>query len=88
MCNADGDFLLVPQLGVLRVQTEFGWLVVPPGHCDTVRMLTGIHAAKLLCFDVLAQHCLMMGHAVRSLGELFVPFFELFVPFLSYLCHF
>lgn len=30
MCNADGDFLIVPQLNVLHVKTEFGELNVKP----------------------------------------------------------
>lgn len=31
-CNADGDFLLVPQKGRLRITTEFGKLQVSPGE--------------------------------------------------------
>lgn len=31
-CNADGDFLIVPQLGTLDVQTELGLLFVQPGE--------------------------------------------------------
>jgi len=30
--NSDGDFLIVPQTGVLDFQTEFGWLRVAPGE--------------------------------------------------------
>jgi homogentisate 1,2-dioxygenase len=26
--NSDGDMLIVPQKGALRVQTEFGWMFV------------------------------------------------------------
>jgi len=29
-CNSDGDLLIVPQLGALSLQTEMGWLFVPP----------------------------------------------------------
>ncbi|CAK0749149.1 hypothetical protein CVIRNUC_001888 [Coccomyxa viridis] len=31
-CNADGDFLIVPQQGALRVRTEFGMMDVAPGE--------------------------------------------------------
>ena len=31
-CNADGDFLLTPQLGTLDVQSEMGMLYVQPGE--------------------------------------------------------
>ena len=36
MANADGDFLIVPQLGELRVKTEMGTMRVPPGHVCVV----------------------------------------------------
>jgi len=32
MYNSDGEMLVVPQEGALKVQTELGWLDVPPGH--------------------------------------------------------
>jgi len=31
-CNSDGDMLVVPQQGALRIQTELGWLHVEPGE--------------------------------------------------------
>ncbi len=31
-CNADGDLLIVPDSGPLRIRTEFGWLAVRPGE--------------------------------------------------------
>ncbi|KAH7134424.1 RmlC-like cupin domain-containing protein [Dactylonectria macrodidyma] len=31
-CNADGDFLITPQLGIIDVQTELGRLFVQPGE--------------------------------------------------------
>jgi homogentisate 1,2-dioxygenase len=34
--SADGELLFVPQAGTLRLQTEFGWLDVPPGHVALV----------------------------------------------------
>ena len=40
MCNADGDFLIVPQLGGLMVTTEFGILSVEP--CEIVVIPRGI----------------------------------------------
>eukprot|EP01098_Paradermamoeba_levis_P016930 TRINITY_DN942_c0_g1_i1.p1 TRINITY_DN942_c0_g1~~TRINITY_DN942_c0_g1_i1.p1 ORF type:complete len:431 (-),score=97.56 TRINITY_DN942_c0_g1_i1:139-1431(-) len=35
--NSDGDFLIVPQQGKLELQTEFGWLEVPPGEIAVVQ---------------------------------------------------
>ncbi|KAK3271651.1 hypothetical protein CYMTET_20015 [Cymbomonas tetramitiformis] len=32
LCNADGNFLIVPQHGTLRVATEMGLLEAPPGY--------------------------------------------------------
>ena len=40
MCNADGDFLIVPQQGTLAVYTEFGNLLVKP--CEIVVIPRGI----------------------------------------------
>jgi len=31
-CNSDGDFLIVPQGGALRITTEMGKMLVPPGE--------------------------------------------------------
>ncbi|RDW93514.1 uncharacterized protein DSM5745_00836 [Aspergillus mulundensis] len=35
-CNTDGDFLIVPQLGSLDIQTELGMLYVQPGEICVV----------------------------------------------------
>ena len=35
--NSDGDFLIVPQLGTLDIQTEFGHLEVPPNHICVIQ---------------------------------------------------
>jgi homogentisate 1,2-dioxygenase len=35
--SADGDFLLVPQLGTLDIQTEFGWLEVRSGEIAVIQ---------------------------------------------------
>jgi len=43
MINSDGDFLIVPQTGVLRVQTEMGWLRVEP--CEIAVLPRGIRFA-------------------------------------------
>lgn len=37
LSNADGDMLIVPQQGELRITTEFGVMAVPPGHCAVVQ---------------------------------------------------
>jgi len=39
--NSDGDFLIVPQHGTLHVRTEFGMMVVSPGHICVVQR--GMH---------------------------------------------
>jgi homogentisate 1,2-dioxygenase len=31
-CNADGDFLVCPQQGILDIQTEFGMIFLQPGE--------------------------------------------------------
>jgi len=36
LCNADGDLLVVPQEGALRLETEFGPLDCPPRHVVVV----------------------------------------------------
>jgi len=35
--NSDGDMLIVPQQGALDIQTEFGWLYVPPGFIAVIQ---------------------------------------------------
>ncbi|KAI8048992.1 homogentisate 1,2-dioxygenase-like protein [Syncephalis plumigaleata] len=35
--NADGDLLIVPQQGRLEIQTEFGWLDVPPNQICVIQ---------------------------------------------------
>jgi homogentisate 1,2-dioxygenase len=37
LANADGDLLLVPQMGELRVTTEMGVMWVPPGRGGEIR---------------------------------------------------
>jgi homogentisate 1,2-dioxygenase len=37
LCSADGDFLIVPQLGVLLLTTEFGRMRVGPGEVCVVQ---------------------------------------------------
>ncbi len=50
MANADGDFLIVPQLGALRLTTEFGLLDVAPGEIAVVqrgmRFSVALHGAQ------------------------------------------
>jgi homogentisate 1,2-dioxygenase len=36
-CNSDGDFLIIPQLGRLDIQTEFGHLMVHPGELTVIQ---------------------------------------------------
>lgn len=35
--NADGDMLIVPQLGRLDIQTEFGHMMVRPGEICVIQ---------------------------------------------------
>ena len=49
MCNADGDLLIVPQQGSLRISTEFGKLHVKP--CEIVVIPRGIKFAVNLDLD-------------------------------------
>mmetsp|Transcript_28113 Transcript_28113/g.45585 ORF Transcript_28113/g.45585 Transcript_28113/m.45585 type:complete len:467 (-) Transcript_28113:204-1604(-) len=35
--SSDGDFLIVPQLGTLLIQTEFGWMSVAPGEMCVIQ---------------------------------------------------
>jgi homogentisate 1,2-dioxygenase len=35
--NSDGDWLIVPQQGVLDIQTEFGMLFVQPGEICVIQ---------------------------------------------------
>ena len=37
MCNSDGDLLIVPQTGALRLKTEMGLLTVAPGEICVVQ---------------------------------------------------
>uniref|UniRef100_A0A061RTT2 homogentisate 1,2-dioxygenase n=1 Tax=Tetraselmis sp. GSL018 TaxID=582737 RepID=A0A061RTT2_9CHLO len=37
MCNADGDFLIVPQLGALNIITECGLISIAPGEIAVVQ---------------------------------------------------
>lgn len=37
LANADGDFLIVPQLGALLITTEFGRLHVAPGEICVIQ---------------------------------------------------
>lgn len=46
LCNNDGDFLILPQLGRLNIQTELGWLMVRPGELAVIQ--AGIRFRVLL----------------------------------------
>lgn len=61
-CNSDGDLLIVPQMGSLRVVTEFGKLDVRPGEIVVVQR--GMHfAVELLDGDARGYICeLYEGH--------------------------
>eukprot|EP01004_Peranema_trichophorum_P003565 NODE_2547_length_1553_cov_52.639860_g2193_i0.p1 GENE.NODE_2547_length_1553_cov_52.639860_g2193_i0~~NODE_2547_length_1553_cov_52.639860_g2193_i0.p1 ORF type:complete len:447 (-),score=86.72 NODE_2547_length_1553_cov_52.639860_g2193_i0:161-1501(-) len=37
LCNSDGDFLIVPQQGALRIKTEYGLLKVNPGEICVIQ---------------------------------------------------
>ncbi len=38
MYNADGDYLIVPQEGVLNIRTEFGCLMVKPKEICVIQV--------------------------------------------------
>jgi homogentisate 1,2-dioxygenase len=40
-CNTDGDFLIVPQLGILDIQTEMGKIFVQPGEICVIQRGVG-----------------------------------------------
>ncbi len=63
--NLDGDFLVVPQEGALRIQTELGWLHAAPG--EIVVLPRGIR------FRVLIPD----GRARGFVGELFNGHYQL-----------
>mmetsp|Transcript_12345 Transcript_12345/g.37170 ORF Transcript_12345/g.37170 Transcript_12345/m.37170 type:complete len:389 (-) Transcript_12345:190-1356(-) len=63
LANADGDLLIVPQQGELRITTEFGVLAVPPGHIAVVQRgmrfsvaLQGGGAARGYVLEVYGGH--------------------------------
>ncbi|CAL5222549.1 g4929 [Coccomyxa viridis] len=63
-CNADGDFLIVPQLGALKIQTEFGIMVVSPGEICVIQC--GMR------FSVALVHGTARGYMLEVYGSHFV----------------
>ena len=63
-CNADGDFLLVPQRGRLRLVTEFGRLDVAPQEIAVIPR--GVH------FRVELTDATAYGYVCENYGEHFV----------------
>ncbi|KAL3426720.1 homogentisate -dioxygenase [Phlyctema vagabunda] len=63
-CNADGDFLLCPQLGTLDVQSEMGLLYVQPGEIIviprgvrfSIKLGSGSEAARGYITEVWGSH--------------------------------
>ena len=42
MYNSDGDFLIVPQTGVLHITTEFGKMDVAPNEICVIQQVTSL----------------------------------------------
>ena len=53
MYNSDGDFLFVPQLGDLKVTTEFGRLLVQPNEICVIQQ--GMRLVRKKCFFLTIQ---------------------------------
>jgi homogentisate 1,2-dioxygenase len=64
LCNADGDFLVLPELGALSVVTELGVLDVDPG------ML--VILPRGLRFSVLLRDGVARGYVAEAFGRPFV----------------
>eukprot|EP01112_Ceratiomyxa_fruticulosa_P010897 TRINITY_DN2906_c0_g1_i1.p1 TRINITY_DN2906_c0_g1~~TRINITY_DN2906_c0_g1_i1.p1 ORF type:complete len:436 (-),score=59.24 TRINITY_DN2906_c0_g1_i1:296-1603(-) len=61
--NSDGDFLIVPQLGTLDVNTEFGKLWVPPGYIVVI--------PRGICFSVNLPSGASRGYVLEVFGSHF-----------------
>lgn len=61
--NADGDFLIVPQEGALKIQTEFGFLAVAPKEIAVVQ--------RGIKFRVLLQDQHARGYVCENYGNPF-----------------
>eukprot|EP01113_Clastostelium_recurvatum_P018292 TRINITY_DN2156_c0_g1_i1.p1 TRINITY_DN2156_c0_g1~~TRINITY_DN2156_c0_g1_i1.p1 ORF type:complete len:461 (-),score=98.21 TRINITY_DN2156_c0_g1_i1:60-1442(-) len=61
--NSDGDFLILPQLGTLDIQTEFGVLLVPPGSMVVI--------PRGICFSVRLPEGTGRGYVLEVFGSHF-----------------
>jgi len=61
--NSDGDLLIVPQLGALRIQTEFGWIDVAPQEICVIQR--GIRFRVVPDPAVLAEHHRVRGYILE-----------------------
>ncbi len=62
-CNADGELLIVPQLGTLTLQTEFGFLEVAPGSIALI--------PRGVRFSVLLREGPSRGYVAEAYGRRF-----------------
>jgi homogentisate 1,2-dioxygenase len=62
VCNADGELLIVPQAGVLCVQTEMGYLEVAPGEITVI--------PRGVCFRVEVSEPLSRGYVLENYGAM------------------
>ncbi len=62
ICNADGEMLIVPESGVLKVQTELGWLSLRPGEIGLI--------PRGLCHRVLLDQGPARGYLLENYGPL------------------
>jgi homogentisate 1,2-dioxygenase len=67
--NADGEFLIVPQKGMLEIMTEFGFMTVAPGEVCViprgVRFRINLPAASLSAEES------VIGYVCENYGQLF-----------------
>jgi homogentisate 1,2-dioxygenase len=62
ICSADGEILIVPESGALRIQTELGWLAPRPGEIALI--------PRGLCYRVLVEQEPARGYILENYGPL------------------
>lgn len=62
ICSADGEILIVPESGVLQVQTELGWLSIRSGEIGII--------PRGLCYRVVLEQGPARGYILENYGPL------------------